>query len=1141
MTWQERQQHDALCELSDAMGDDNGWEDDILRGKTTAEDQPCCCASSKTPLSDPLTCRNWTQITVDAFAVQLQAMTTAYMGWSSAMSEKGLSGEYEQPEDLVMQDKEQVWMVNLFSAYTKDVLIVKGNKFLTSAYFRQGLMPSTPYDPNVLIILQCPRLRIQAFVRGLCDLYGVPPHANLGAQFSITFDIYLSIRAAVEGYGHTVPGESKEWDNNCVVPGDYYLLRIEVDAWAKDSVDEVMRSFEPSSEEDEGTGCSEGWQNMKEDVTACAWGMYDETGIFPALCRHGFVLVAVDMVKGELAKYGLSVINHLIRALSKIGMGHNIGCKTTVIVKMHPQLSQLASNNKFRLLVGSFHSHGHNCLCQVSNLATYVEGMGSEDSRTSPSLPFLPRPRLWWTYHCGATVFITNKYRCAPKIKQGLPALHTAMKSLGVTVCEEFAAWLRKEKQYLQILTKEPIQETMEMEYYQKLMNYRDNETDLAIKETAWAASRMFAGCSSSLWQGMQLTLTHRVEMQRRHAEELAHKSLGAVQDLEMPGSEEWERAAKMVSSRHYQRMLDQLQGLVVVRMFELTKVNTSGTGYKLRKHIAKALQVRSKAVKSALDCYNVAAAAMTLPKPQLVWAQVVECAFLAEFDLLHEGREDIHAEPCTSASMHMEHLVRLSKQLGFTADIVSRGVSVSKEREVPATPSADASARNVPMPDTPPPPLHCGGNANPAIIAPSRFDGADGCVMAHAGLIPVSTWSRRTPIIERARLAPRAVNPSGPLNLATQELVVCMSSASSPLMSTLEAQAAADAARLHCPRLSRRKRMKRRRRITYRTKKFEARRKIAPQKTSPPDQTHSANLHLSPPRHTSRTLLASRKSDVKNMWAHGSGIREKDGAILTGTSRLSGSEVCSLARRDEDEDGVRKGGREQFGMVEGATESEDGTCNAALLSPLGAGSNLLHVRRPVPDLPRPPTTLLISLLYITDRSPHISVLSAIAECVPTASSFALVVPARDSTPQQTRHGPHRLSASDHDIRPPDTHPTRAPPATEYRRRGDGTEIEVGVVSTKGRYTTSCAAYAGCDGRGRQLNKTANNASKSCRLSTRLGDGLSANRERVGGGMCLGDGAGCERRDSCGIACNAKVGCRCAKTMRNMRARRDRH
>jgi hypothetical protein len=64
-----------------------------------------------------------------------------------------------------------------------------------------------------------------------------------------------------------------------------------------------MRGFQPGAAEgeDEGAGCDERWENMKEAVTVRAWGMYDETGIFPALCRHGFVLIIVDMVQsGEL-------------------------------------------------------------------------------------------------------------------------------------------------------------------------------------------------------------------------------------------------------------------------------------------------------------------------------------------------------------------------------------------------------------------------------------------------------------------------------------------------------------------------------------------------------------------------------------------------------------------------------------------------------------------------------------------------------------------------------------------------------------------------------------------------------------------------------------------------------------------------
>jgi hypothetical protein len=40
---------------------------------------------------------------------------------------------------------------------------------------------------------------------------------------------------------------------------------------------------------------------MMEDITSKMWGVLDETGIFVALCRHGFVLLIVDMVRsGEL-------------------------------------------------------------------------------------------------------------------------------------------------------------------------------------------------------------------------------------------------------------------------------------------------------------------------------------------------------------------------------------------------------------------------------------------------------------------------------------------------------------------------------------------------------------------------------------------------------------------------------------------------------------------------------------------------------------------------------------------------------------------------------------------------------------------------------------------------------------------------
>jgi hypothetical protein len=40
---------------------------------------------------------------------------------------------------------------------------------------------------------------------------------------------------------------------------------------------------------------------MKTELTAKMWGIFEETGLFLALCRHGFVLLLADMVQsGEL-------------------------------------------------------------------------------------------------------------------------------------------------------------------------------------------------------------------------------------------------------------------------------------------------------------------------------------------------------------------------------------------------------------------------------------------------------------------------------------------------------------------------------------------------------------------------------------------------------------------------------------------------------------------------------------------------------------------------------------------------------------------------------------------------------------------------------------------------------------------------
>ncbi|KAJ7343076.1 hypothetical protein DFH08DRAFT_963082 [Mycena albidolilacea] len=740
MTRDERRELNNLRDLADPFGggDDNAWEDDVLHGRAAAEishagEAPEDSERADTDLFEGLRedsrrypdlrkGRDCTQLQVDSFAKQLEQMTDAYIKLGVAVAEGGgLEATYGIAADAETQETRNIIVINVFLTSHQALRIIRGDAYIVSACS--------------IAHLRCLRLGIQAFVRALCDIHGVAPHPWLGAQFSVTFNAYLAIRAEVDRHvqvalgrntphwrlknacscclykvegepvlkiplmgtfdgnnslsrferrekveideeGMCAPGVSKERLDDRVVPGDLYLSRDAVDVWKKDRVQELMKSFSVDDGEEEAGGCDKGWQNMKEDVTSQAYGMYDETGFFPALCHHGFVLKVVDMVKsGKLSKYPLALTHHILNVLGEVALGYDIGCKFGKLVFAHPALRELARDKNFCALVGAFHGHGHKRLCGIQNLMMYVEGVGlkalegyeslflklnmlasttryaSRFHRQQAITTYLKHTDAFDTYH-GLTTLLCNKYRRALEVKATYAALREAMRELG-----------------------EPLQETLEMEYLQKLINLQDAKERITtlrgvelhiVPEPGTAAYTEAAKA------------TRRLETQLRHANELQMKILVAVQDLEvrlevvrrwLPGDEKWSEVSEMVRRRHYQHALDHLQGLIISRMFELAKCNMSGTGYKLRKHIAKVLQARSKAVKNAISKYNEVAQTMTPPRPTLTWEEVVEYAFLADFDLLREGREDIRgelwAQPAGQVAMDQHYrLLRADKEI---------------------------------------------------------------------------------------------------------------------------------------------------------------------------------------------------------------------------------------------------------------------------------------------------------------------------------------------------------------------------------------------------------------------------------------------------------------------------------------------
>ncbi|KAF8185590.1 hypothetical protein K438DRAFT_1907690 [Mycena galopus ATCC 62051] len=706
------------------------------------------------------------------------------------MADEGLACNHQLPDDAVVQDTRQVVVVDVFFTH-----------------------------------LRSPRLGIQAFVRALSNMHVVAPCPWLSSQFSIAFDVYLAIRARVEkrvqvvlgrdipnwrlknacpaclykiegepklhlpflwtmdgnnslsrfeireretyADGTMAPGFSRERADDRIVAGDYYMSREEGDKWAKEGLEELMKDFDGAGDEEaeELSGCEERWQNMKVSVTARAWGMYDKMGIFPALCRHGFVLVVADMVKsGELTKYGFAVLEHLIKVLGESASRYDVGYKFAKQVKAHPVLSKLAAEKRYVSLVGVFHGLGHGRMCQMENLTTYIEGIGMEPlevcktyfsksnalasttrhttcfHRQQAIVNYMKHTDVFDTYH-GLSALLCSKYHRALEVLATQQTLRDAMQRLGVQSATEFEEWLEKEKAHLRTLSREPVQETLEMEYYQKLVNL-DDINILGVE-------RPFLPAENDTAYADAAKATQRIETQRRHVLEQQAKALAAVQDLEVrlgvetrwvAGDKRWVAAAELVRKHRYQRALDNLERLIISRMFELSKCNMAGTGYKLRKHIAKALQARSKSLRAEIACYNEAASALTPPREQDIrqepWAlpagraameqhfkilcareeiehlnveirRVVtyigdEEAFLArEETALHEEGEVglahqvrlLRMERARFTAIHMAHFTKLSKTAGFTGSL-SPGTSVSRERHDPVVRKRDIDPR---------------------------------------------------------------------------------------------------------------------------------------------------------------------------------------------------------------------------------------------------------------------------------------------------------------------------------------------------------------------------------------------------------------------------------------------------------------
>jgi hypothetical protein len=180
-------------------------------------------------------------------------MTEAYMKWSydsahGTTHEAGLSGSNDAYSFTVV-DVFGMWIfilsyfpshLNSAESRTATFNVIPVDAYICAAFVRQGVIPTSPIRPTVgfsihtlelfrVAHLRCPQLSQQAYVKTLSDLHSVQHQKYLTRQFSIAFDIYLSILGAVDNHVKTALGrDTGDWRLRHACPACMYKLKEEL-------------------------------------------------------------------------------------------------------------------------------------------------------------------------------------------------------------------------------------------------------------------------------------------------------------------------------------------------------------------------------------------------------------------------------------------------------------------------------------------------------------------------------------------------------------------------------------------------------------------------------------------------------------------------------------------------------------------------------------------------------------------------------------------------------------------------------------------------------------------------------------------------------------------------------------------------
>ncbi|KAL5514583.1 hypothetical protein ACEPAG_1899 [Sanghuangporus baumii] len=444
--------------------------------------------------------------------------------------------------------------------------------------------------------------------------------------------------------------------------------------------DVIENEATPIDGSDEKTPCTDRWVNLSADSKKRMWGTFDETGIFVATCRHGVVLSVCDMIRsGELAKYPLAILDNLIDVVCEpILCGYDISCGFSKTVEKSELVGPKARQSRMTLCVNAFHGHAHCRKCQLEWHPLYTEGAGLEDFEACERVFSQSNRIATCTRHMSKfrhrqaivrhfdrwnldkymelSTFLLNNLRQARKNIHTLSQeLKTTKARLGMNSNDVFLQWRLEELEYLKTLQASSISivEQLEMDYVDTLKRLKKANELVEAQSEEFIIQTSVEDLKKPSFYRTNVSKTTSIEEAARNGLDTLLVLQSAARRLEeklgierrwTESCDDWKRVDINVAEREYRKAIDRLEGLVVARLFELSKMNQAGTGYKLWTQISKALQTRSEAIRTALKAFN--ASAGVLGRPTLELSTVLDYVFLGQFDLLRGSRHDVLSKP---------------------------------------------------------------------------------------------------------------------------------------------------------------------------------------------------------------------------------------------------------------------------------------------------------------------------------------------------------------------------------------------------------------------------------------------------------------------------------------------------------------